>query len=149
MAEAVVVRAGVLVIHPGALGDVLQAVPALAALRALEEGNRLTFAGQMRIGRLLAGASLVEAALPFDGLRLETLFAADPVPPSVKSSLGRFDRVVSWFGSRVDPFAERFRSLVPEVLLAPSVPETGPPPTVWEHLLGTLFPWGVKVPRGL
>ena len=42
-----------LVIHPGALGDVLQAVPVIEALGRL--GHRLTFAGQPRLGELLQG----------------------------------------------------------------------------------------------
>lgn len=135
-----------LVIHPGALGDVLQAVPALAALRALEGGSRLTFAGQARLGRFLAGTGLVDEALSFEGLGLEALFAGDSVAPSLRSRLARFDRVVSWFGARAEPFPERLRSIVPEALIAPPVPEGEPSPTVWEHLLATLAPWGVAEP---
>jgi heptosyltransferase-3 len=133
----------VLVIHPGALGDVLQAVPALSALRALDDERAVAFAGQPRLGRFLAAVGLADEALDFDALGLDSLFAAAPVPPEVRARLGRFDRVVSWFGARAAPFPERLSSLVPGVLIAPAVPETGPPPTVWEHLLGTLVPWGV------
>ncbi len=133
----------VLVIHPGALGDVLQAVPALLALRA---GNRLTFAGQMRLARLLAGTGVVDLALDFDSLGLETLFAGEEVSPESRSRLASFDRAVSWFGSREALFAERLASIIPRVVIAPPIPETGPPPTVWEHLLGTLVPWGVRWP---
>jgi len=136
----------VLVLHPGALGDVLQAVPALAALK---EGNRLTFAGQMRLAGFLAATGVVDQALSFDSLGLESLFAGDEVSPEIRSRLARFGRVVSWFGSRDALFAERLRSIVPGTLLAPPVPETGPPPTVWEHLLATLAPWGVTAPSGL
>jgi ADP-heptose:LPS heptosyltransferase len=135
-----------LVIHPGALGDVLQAVPALSALR---ERNRLSFACQMRIGRLLAGTGLVDQVLDFDTLGLETLFAGEEVSPETRSRLASFDRAVSWFGSREALFARRLRSVVPDVLVAPPVPESGPPPTVWEYLVSTLGPWGITVPSGL
>ncbi len=135
-----------LVIHPGALGDVLQTIPVLIALR---EGNRLSFAGQMRIGRLFAGTDLVDEALSFDSLGLETLFAGDEVLPETRFRLASFDRVVSWFGSRDTLFARRLRSMVPEVLLAPPVPETCLPPTVWEYLVSTLEPWGIKAPSRL
>ena len=47
-----------LIVHPGALGDVLQAVPALRVLRAQ---GRLTFAGQARLGRLRARRHLMRA----------------------------------------------------------------------------------------
>jgi len=133
----------ILVIHPGALGDVLQAIPALTALRVLEEGTRLAFAGQMRLAGLLSAAGVVDYAVPFDGLGLETLFAGDSLPPSVRSRLSRFGRVISWFGARAEPFPARLRSIVPEALIGPPVPETGPHLTVWEHLLKTLFPWGM------
>lgn len=133
-------------IHPGALGDVHQAVPALAALR---ETDRLTFAGQPRLGRLLRETGVVDAALAFDGLGLEGLFAGGEIPAEVRSRLGHFDRIVSWFGSRDPRFAARLDSIVSETLLAPPVPETGPPPTVWGHLLASLEPWGVKAPTRL
>lgn len=136
----------ILIIHPGALGDILQAVPALTALGALEEGTRLTFSGQIHLGRLLAGAGVAARALPFDGLGLEALFAGESLPPSVQSRLAGFGRVVSWFGARAEPFAERLRSVVPDALIDLPVPEMGPPPTVWEHLLETLAPWGVSAP---
>ena len=135
-----------LVIHPGALGDVLQTVPALSALR---EGNRLSVACQMRIGRLFAGTGLVDHVLDFDGLGLETLFAGDEVSPETRARLASFDRAVSWFGSRDALFSERLASVIPEVVIAPPIPEKGPPPTVWEYLVSTLEPWGIKAPSGL
>jgi ADP-heptose:LPS heptosyltransferase len=135
-----------LVVHPGALGDVLQAVPALGALRGLGEGAHLTLAGQQRLGRLLAGTGVVDAAIPFEGLGLEALFADDSVPSSLASRLAGFDRVISWFGSRAHPFPERLSAIVPGAIVALPVPDTGPLPTVWEHLLGTLAPWGVTGP---
>lgn len=136
----------ILVIHPGALGDVLQAVPALVALRALEEGTRLTFVGQAHLGRLLVGVGLVDEALPFDRLGLEVLFAGDPVPATVQSSLARFGRVVSWFGASAEPFPEHLRAIVPEALFARPVPDGDHSPAVWKHLLGTLAPWRVTAP---
>src|SRR3970282_1809071 len=108
-----------LVIHPGALGDVLQAVPALEALGRL--GHRLTFAGQPRPGALLQGSGLVLAATPFDTFGLDALFADVPVPNRLASRLLRFRRVVSWFGAREPGYAGRVRSLVPEVLVGPAV----------------------------
>ncbi|HEX9126775.1 MAG TPA: hypothetical protein VF948_10250, partial [Methylomirabilota bacterium] len=136
-----------LVIHPGALGDVLQAVPALAALGRL--GNRLTFAGQPRLGELLQGSGLVLAATSFDTFGFEALFAEGPEPDRLASRLGRFRRVVSWFGSREPGYAERLGALVPEVIVAPPMPDDESPFAVWEHLVGTLAPWDVKPPAPL
>jgi heptosyltransferase III len=135
----------ILVIHPGALGDVLQAVPALAALRALAGGSRVTLAAQPRIARLLVGAEAVDAALPFDGLGLGHLFADGPIPDAVAARLAAFGRVVSWFGSRAHPYPARLRALQPGAVIAPPVPDG--PGAVWSHLLASLAPWGARAPE--
>jgi len=137
----------ILVIHPGALGDVLQAVPALAALRALDGGRRVTLAAQPRIARLLVGAGAVDAALAYDGLGLEALFAEGEIPRELRSRLAAFDRVVSWFGSRADPFPARLRACAPGAVVAPPVPDE--PVRVWRHLLATVTPWDARPPDPL
>jgi len=136
-----------LVVHPGALGDVLQAVPALGALGRL--GHRLTFAGQPRLGELLQGAGLVLAAMPFDTFGFEALFVDGALPERLVSRLGRFRRVVSWFGAREDAYRQNLGAQIPECIVARPVPDDDSPLTVWEHLLATLAPWGVTLPGDL
>jgi heptosyltransferase-3 len=132
----------ILAIHPGALGDVLQAVPALRALRGLGGGASVTFAGQPRLAHLLARGGAVDQGVSIDALSLTRLFAADAPPPDVRERLARFERAVSWFASGTDPYPAQLRTAVRHVLLAPPVP--GPDgPAVWRHLLATLAPWGV------
>jgi ADP-heptose:LPS heptosyltransferase len=130
------VKAGALVLHPGALGDVLQAVPALRALRAAAPGAAITFAGQPRLGRLLVECGVVERARAFDGFGLETLFTDAPAPPALAELLRSFDRVVSWFGSRDETYARRLRALAPGAIVAPPVPVDDVP--VWRLLLTTV-----------
>jgi len=136
-----------LVIHPGALGDVLQAVPALEALG--RAGHRLTFAGQPRLGELFQGSGLVLAATSFDTFGLEALFADVAIPDRLASRLARFRRVISWFGAREPEYVERLGALVPEAIVAPPVPGDDSPLTVWEHLVETLHPWEVSRPPEL
>ena len=125
----------ILVIHPGALGDVLQAVP---ALRVLGADGALTFCGQPRLGDLIAGAGVVHEAVSFDSFGLEALFAAEPVPPTLTARLERFERVVSWFGSRDDRYPARLRALARAAIVAPPVPDRERPVAVWQHLVATL-----------
>ena len=133
-----------LVVHPGALGDVLQAVPALGALGRL--GHRLTFAGQPRLGELLQGSGLVLAATSFDTFGFEALFVEGPPSERLVARLQRFQRAVSWFGSKEDAYRKQLGALVPECIMAPLVPADNSPLTVWEHLADTLAPWGVTLP---
>ena len=133
-----------LVVHPGALGDVLQAVPALGALGRL--GHRLTFAGQPRLGELLQGSGLVLAATSFDTFGFEALFVEGPPSERLVARLQRFHRAVSWFGSKEDAYRKQLGALVPECIVAPPVPADDSPLTVWEHLADTLAPWGVTLP---
>ena len=122
-----------LILHPGALGDVLQAVP---ALRGLSARGRLTFAGQPRLGRLLLALGVVDEARGFDGLGLETLFTDAPAPPALAAFLGAFARVISWFGSRDATYRARLAALASDPVVAPPVPADDTP--VWRHLVATL-----------
>jgi ADP-heptose:LPS heptosyltransferase len=127
------VESRILILHPGALGDVLQAVPALRGLRAR---GRLTFAGQPRLGRLLVALGVVDETRGFDGLGLEALFTDAPAPPAVAAFLGGFTRVVSWFGSGDATYHARLAALAADPVVAPPVPDDDTP--VWRHLLATV-----------
>jgi ADP-heptose:LPS heptosyltransferase len=130
------VETGILVIHPGALGDVLQTVPALRGLRAAEESAPITFVGQPRLGRLLVALGVAQQASGFDGFGLETLFVDVAAPRALAEALHGARRVVSWFGAGDETYRRRLRALVPDALVAPPVPADDTP--VWRHLLGTL-----------
>ncbi len=136
----------ILVIHPGALGDVLQAVPALRALRGLDGGSRVALAAQPRLGRLLLGAREIDEALSFDGLGLERLFSDGGVPAALGARLAAARRVVSWFGARDARYVERLRSLAPSAAIAAPVPEESSGQPVWRSLLSTLAGPGIAGP---
>ncbi|HEX9819431.1 MAG TPA: glycosyltransferase family 9 protein [Methylomirabilota bacterium] len=120
-----------LAIHPGALGDVLLAVPALRALRGAS-GGPLVLAAQPRIGALLESLAVVDGHLAFDALGLDALFVDDPAR---RPRLPDAERVVCWFGARDPVFVRRLAELVPGAGVASSVGDDRP---VWEHLLATV-----------
>jgi ADP-heptose:LPS heptosyltransferase len=124
-----------LVIHPGALGDVLLAVPALRALR--NAGFSITIAAQPRIGALLVALDVAERAVPFETLGLETLFTDAPVRADTPLTrhLAESARVVCWFGARDAQFARRLGAKAANVVVAPATTTTTP---VWQHLLATV-----------
>lgn len=122
-----------LVIHPGALGDLVLAIPALRALRRSRPGD-LLLGAQPRIGALLAALGEVDGHLAFDALGLAALFADDPgdaPDPVLVGAAG----VVSWFGAADAGYVRRLRALVPDTVVAPSV---GKDSAVWPHLVSTV-----------
>jgi len=127
-------RGATLVVHPGALGDVLQSVP---ALRALGRRGPLTFSGQARFGTLLHGLGVIDAALPFDSLGLEALFTREPLPPAMLACLAGFGRIVSWFGAKDELYRERLVAIARDSVIAASQPPDGSRLPVWQHLLAT------------
>jgi hypothetical protein len=139
-----------LVIHPGALGDVLLAVP---ALRALGRRDELVLASHPPVGELLVALGVVDETRRFDGLGLEKLFGHE-APARIQALSGvdvwrspaidvwrspAIDRVVSWFGSRDPAFADRLKAQVPGAIVAPSIPSAdAADQLVWRHLLSTV-----------
>jgi lipopolysaccharide heptosyltransferase III len=127
--------AGAVLIHPGALGDVLLAVPALRALRAARPDEPVVIAAEPRLAALLRDLGEADQAVPLDALGLGALFTGDDVPPG--SILRDARRVVCFMGARDPVFAARLAAMVPHVDVAPSAGREHP---VWRHLVKTVDP---------
>jgi ADP-heptose:LPS heptosyltransferase len=117
---------GALAVHPGALGDVLLAIPALRALRARH--GAVTLATRAHLAELVATLGEADAVRDFESLRLDALFSGDGA-----AELPEVEHVVSWFGARDPEFVRRLKAQAPSAVVAPSVASG----VVWEHLVRT------------
>lgn len=126
-----------LVLHPGALGDVLLAVPAIRALRAAASGDPVILAAQARIGSLLTTLGIVDSAVDFDRVGLDALFADGAAPERLESLLAGA-HVVSWFGAGEASFGRRLGALAASAVISSSKPPPGT--VVWQHLLAATEP---------
>lgn len=92
-------RRNVIIMHPGALGDVLLALPAMRALRAsFPLHEHLLIAGS-GVGKLLQTCAEVDRAIAIEGSTMATLLAAGAtVPANLRACLNRCDLFVCWMG---------------------------------------------------
>ena len=89
----------ILVIRPGALGDTILTLPALAALRAAFPGAHLTFAGNPPLLPLLRGSAYADAVISIDDAALTPLFAPLEQPSlPLAPCLAGLDLAVLWLG---------------------------------------------------
>ena len=89
--------ARILVVRPGALGDVLLTLPALEALHARFPYAAIEVMGNPTVLRLLLGRSVVSGVSSFDAADLGSLFQHGAIPtPRLQGYLDQFDIVVSY-----------------------------------------------------
>jgi len=97
----------VLVIFPGALGDLMCLMPALAAIARRHAGASIELMARFELARLAAGRTVVARAHSIDAREVGALFSDEtPVDPDARRFFGDFDRIYSFFASD-DP---RFRA---------------------------------------
>lgn len=87
----------VLVIHPGAIGDVLLARPALRELRNAHPSYGLGLVARQDVGSVLLAGREIDALFPLEGGALTGLLAgANAVPPGLKLWLEDCRLAVCW-----------------------------------------------------
>lgn len=137
---------GTLVIHRGALGDLLGALPALHALRHAAAGAPLHFLGPRAHGTFLTRCGIVDSAWDVDEARWLPLFAAGGDVDAVRPLVVPIARAVAWAHDPDRTLAKNLRALgAADVLVAPPF---GPPGdgAHAEYLSATLQPIGIAVP---
>lgn len=87
----------ILVIRPGALGDVLLTLPALQALQAHIPEATIEMMGNVAVLQWLPGRSVVRAVSSFEREDLIGLFQPDAMPsPSLQGYLDQFEVILSY-----------------------------------------------------
>ncbi len=133
--------ARLLVYRPGAIGDLVLALPALEALRAAHPQAHLTVAGHPGAVVLARAAGLADTVLDADSAVLTPLFA--PTPP-IPAPLPVPDVAVLWAGPAAQPLAASLRALgTREVLRVPAQPAAECRQHVADYLARSLEAIGV------
>ena len=97
--------ARLLIIHQGALGDVILTFPAVIALH--RRFGRIDIFCQGQIGRLAAGLGIVDKAYPLEAARFATLFS-EQVDPKVNNLLGNCSNILIFsFSSELEKTINR------------------------------------------
>ena len=90
----------VLVIFPGALGDLMCLMPAVGAITRRHPGASIELMARFELARLVAGRSVVARAHSIDAREVGELFADDTsLNPGARRFFGEFDRIYSFLAS--------------------------------------------------
>ncbi|MFZ0676612.1 glycosyltransferase family 9 protein [Candidatus Binatus sp.] len=96
----------VLVIFPGALGDLMCLMPALIAISRRYPGASVELMARLDLARLVVGRSVVERGHSIDAREVSDLFV-DESSGGARRFFGDFDRVYSFFASDDSRFRAR------------------------------------------
>ncbi len=137
----------ILVLRPGALGDVLLTLPALRALQSRFPGAHIEVMGNLSVLGLLPSRSVASAVSSFDRVDLTGLFQPEGEPcDSLRSYLDAFDLVLSYATAAGHVFAQNLeRILGGRVHSFDPRPMPGSGMHVTEHLQQPLREMGVPV----
>ena len=98
-------------IHPGGLGDVLLAVPAMARLRNRFPKHRLVLCAEDQVARLLLACRIIDEWTSVQGRACADLFAgADSVTGQVQTWLEDCDLAIGWLEDLDGKFSETLKA---------------------------------------
>lgn len=138
----------IVVIRPGALGDTLLTLPALALLRQRWPRARLTYVGRRDTLPIVGACGFAGTTYPYDLPDWAALFADEPPAGGLLAETFRgCDVVVAWLSDADGAVARVLRMLgASRVVVAPGRPAADTGEHAALHLARTLAPLGIRAP---
>lgn len=101
----------ILILHPGALGDILLAVPALRALSGRFPQHETVLVASAAVSRLLRECGLIDRWIPWEGQVCLGLFSEPSyLPKEFQPWLNRCDLAVAWMEDKDGALGSLFQS---------------------------------------
>jgi len=98
----------VLVIFPGALGDLMCLMPALSAIARRHQGASIELMARFELARLVTGRTVVARGHSIDSREVGALFSDETsADPNARRFFAQFDRIYSFFASDDPGFRAR------------------------------------------
>jgi ADP-heptose:LPS heptosyltransferase len=114
----------ILLLHPGALGDIILSLPAIALLRKRFPSAAVTIAGNVdHLSPIVSRHA--ERILSLSTLPLHRLYAREALPPEEVLFRKSFSRIVSWTGTEDPEFVKKLQAIHPDACVAAWKPQPG------------------------
>ncbi|MBZ5498552.1 MAG: glycosyltransferase family 9 protein [Acidobacteriia bacterium] len=130
----------ILILHPGALGDVILSLPTLQVLRERFQHARITLAANIDFAGAVA-TGYADQIISLSALPLHRLHGSESIPLEDVMLWRSYDRIISWTGSGAEGFTKQFAQLHPCVLVASWRPAAGEEAHVASLFMDSLRPW--------
>lgn len=133
----------ILVLHPGALGDIILSLPALSLLRQHYPQAQVTIAGNHDYLDLVA-ISYADRTFSLSAIPLHRLYSAGPLSEDDVRFWKTYDRVVSWTSAGGPAFKRKLAKIGAKVKVSRWRPDSEEKRHVARIFVESLYPW---IPR--
>ena len=130
----------ILVLHPGALGDIILSLPALSLLRRHYPRAQLTLAGNLDYLTPVA-IGYTDRSLSLSTIPLHRLYSPEPLSQADVSFWKTYDRIISWTGAGGPAFRSKLAKIGAEVRVSRWKPDSSDKRHVARIFVESLCSW--------